>query len=135
CEVAQYSASARMNWDNFSRKSRLEALVRKAGYEMTPAQAVKAVSDHFDPYWESEKIINRTVSQVYNIQSLVWDPEKMKLYMAEGDAPIQIRSFREWDLAEIFSGREGKTSKMLDGYRFQSEQKRIAKETYIASFI
>lgn len=135
CQPLEYAASARMNWDNYSRATRLKTSVESWGFEMTPGQAVQCVSDHYDPYWGEEKIINRTVSQVYNIQSLVVDPEKLKVYLAEGDCPIHLRSYREYDLGEIFAGRDGRTDITFPGYGFQSENKRLAKEAYILSFV
>lgn len=108
CKPMEYAATARMNWDNYSRKTRLEHLVNEEGYALQPEQAVRFMGDHFDPYWRKEKPFNRTVSQVYNIQSLVLDPERMKLWIAEGPAPIHLREYQEYDLAEIFAGKQGK---------------------------
>ena len=95
CRPAEYATTARMNWDNYWRKTRLEELVRGAGRDLTPGQAATFLSDHFDRYWDEEKIINRTVSQVYNIQSLVLDPENMTAWLAEGDCPVHLRGYRE----------------------------------------
>ena len=135
CSPAEYATTARMNWDNHSRKRRLEELILRAGKDLAPAVAVQALSDHFDPFWGEEKIINRTVSQVYNIQSILLDLESMKGWMAEGDAPIHLREYVEYDLGEIFQGRDGKTGIRYPAYHFQSESKRNAKEAYIGSFI
>jgi hypothetical protein len=135
CQPAEYATTARMNWDNYWRKTRLENLVRAAGHAMTPAQACQIISDHFDPYWGVEKIVNRTVSQLYNIQSLVLDPEKMRVWIAEGDAPIHLGQYQEYDLAEVLAGRNGRTDTRHAGYRFRSSALKAAKEAYILSFI
>jgi hypothetical protein len=135
CRPAEFATTARMNWDNFSRKARLAELVGERGAELTPEQAVRCISDHYDPFWEEEKTINRTVSQVYNVQSLVLDPEKMKVYFAEGDAPIHLGNYQEYDLSEMFAGREGRTAIRYSGYRFKDEKKKRAKNQYILSFI
>lgn len=131
----EYAMTHRMNWDNYCRKTRLELLVKQAGAELDFEQAVKIISDHYDLYWEEEKIINRTVSQVYNIQSLVWDLENMKVFFAEGEAPVHLRKYVEFDMGEIFSGKEGRTGRELPAFKFQSEGKQKSKEEYIASFI
>ncbi|MCB0403744.1 MAG: hypothetical protein KDD51_03095, partial [Bdellovibrionales bacterium] len=135
CKPMEYAATARMNWDNYSRKTRLESLVNWEGHALQPEQAVRFMGDHFDPYWEKEKPFNRTVSQVYNIQSLVLDPERLKLWIAEGPAPIHLREYQEYDLSEIFAGKEGKTAHRFAGFRFAKPETAIAKEAYILSFI
>jgi len=135
CKVSEFATTSRMNWDNYFRKERLETLVRSYQGKMDPSAGVKCLSDHFDPYWDEEKIVNRTVAQVYNIQSVLLDPVDMKAYFAEGDAPIQIRDYYEYDLGELFAGRGGRTGALLPGYRFAEEKKQASKVAYILSFI
>jgi hypothetical protein len=134
CRPAEFATTARMNWDNHARKSRLDQLVTEAG-DMTPEQAARIISDQYDPYWGEEKIINRTVSQVYNVQSLVLDSEKMKVYLAEGNAPVQGGRYQEYDLGEMFAGGSGKTAVSFPGYRFVADNKVAAKQEYILSFV
>lgn len=135
CRVAEYAATGRMNWDNSARRCRLETLVSGAGPSLSPEQAVRFISDHFDPFWEEEKIFNRTVSQVFNLQSLVLDPVSLRAWVAEGDAPIHLGRYRELDLAAIFDGKTGVTENFLNGYEFQDPRNRAAKQWYIGSFI
>jgi len=131
----EYATTERMVWDNYSRSKRLMQLIQNAGGDFDVPEACKAMSDHWDPYWETEKIMNRTVSQIYNVQSVVWDLENMKAYFAEGDAPVQLGNYFEYDMGAIFSGKEGRTGKHFEGYVFQNEQRRRAKHHFIHSFI
>lgn len=133
CSPDGYATTGRMNWDNYWRKTRLERNILENG--VTNESACQYMSEHFDPYWGEEKIINRTVSQVYNIQSLVMDLAEMRVWMAEGDAPIHLRHYAEFDLGEIFAGREGRTGREHCGHIFQDPAKRTAKEAYILSFV
>jgi len=135
CRPVEFATTARMNWDNYCRRNRLADLVEKAGEKLTPQVAASILSDHYDPYWGEEKILNRTISQVYNIQSIVLDSERMRVWMAEGDAPVHLRRYVEFDLGEIFAGREGRTGETTSGYQFSSPAKREAKEKYILSFV
>jgi len=135
CRSGEYATSARMNWDNYWRRERLETLVSEAGKSLDIETAVKMVSDHFDPFFGEEKIINRTVSQLYNIQSLVFDYDEMKVLMAEGNSPIHLREYREYDLGEIFAGRNGSTGRTVPGFRFSNPAKAKAKEAYVLSFV
>jgi tetratricopeptide (TPR) repeat protein len=136
CRPSEYATSCRMNWDNFWRKTRLEELVRSRGAALTMEESAAFISDHYDRYWGEEKPFNRTVSQVYNIQSLVLDPENMRVLFAEGDAPIHLGQFQEYDLGAIFSGRpQPKNARRVPGYVFQSEARKKAKQAYILSFI
>lgn len=135
CRAAEYATTCRMNWDNYWRKTRLENLVKAQGAALQPAQAASFISEHFDPYWGEEKPLNRTVSQAFNIQSLILDSHRMRVWMAAGDSPIHLRDFEEFDLGEIFAGREGRTGVLHPGYRFKDENLKKAKEKYILGFI
>ena len=131
----EYATTERMVWDNYSRSQRLKQIIEKAGDRFDIAEAVKAISDHWDPYWDTEKIMNRTVSQIYNVQSVVWDLENMKAYFAEGDAPVQLGKYFEYDMGAIFAGHSGKTGRSFDGYVFQNDNRRKAKHYFIQSFV
>lgn len=133
CSPSGYAASARMNWDNAARKTRLEANVRCSG--ASPENATRFLSEHVDGVYNLEKMINRTVSQVYNVSSVVLDLARMVAWMAEGDSPIHLRHYAEFDLGEVFAGRDGRTGAELKPYRFENESVRRAKELYILSFV
>lgn len=131
----EYATTERMVWDNFSRANRLKQLIDNSGENFDVQKAVKTISDHWDPYWGSEKIMNRTVSQIYNVQSVVWDLENMKAFFAEGNAPVQLGRYVEYDMGEIFSGRSGRTGESYPGYVFENEKRRWAKHHFIHSFV
>jgi len=132
---SDYATTERMNWDNFWRRQTLDQNIRKHLEELSPEIAVRCLSDHTDGYWNEEKIVNRTVSQVYNIQSYVLDPVSMTLYLAEGDCPIHLRGYRTYDLTELFSGKSKGSEHVLLPFQFKDEAKRRAKEEYILSFV
>lgn len=131
----EYATTQRMVWDNFARSKRLKDIIEKAGADFDVPQAVKAISDHWDIYWKQERIMNRTVSQIYNVQSVVWDLENMKAYFAEGNAPVQLGNYYEYDMGDIFSGQTGRTGNFFEGYVFQNRARREAKHHFIHSFI
>lgn len=135
CLNQDYATTERMNWDNFWRKKTLEKNVSGNLGSLSAELAVSFMSDHEDGFWEEEKIVNRTVSQVYNIQSFVLDPVDMKLYLAEGNCPIHLRNYSEYDLGDLFKGKTTNGEKKYPGYQFKSEQKQRAKEEYILSFV
>ncbi len=131
----EYATTERMNWDNFFRNERLKNLLEMHGDSLTISDAILAISDHFDSFWQEEKYINRTISQVYNIQSLVIDSENLVAYFAEGASPIHIRNYYEYDLNRIFDKNGSIGNSVLNGFRFKNENKHLAKEYYILSFI
>lgn len=130
-----YATTERMNWDNFWRRTSLDQNIRKKLDSLSPEYAVQCLSDHTDGFWNEEKIVNRTVSQVYNIQSYVVDPVQMKLFLGEGDCPIHLRGYREYDLTQLFSGKKTNSGTFLPPYQFKNESNRKAKEAYILSFV
>lgn len=131
----EYATTERMVWDNYSRSNRLKQLIEQADGSFDVQKAVRTISDHWDPYWQSEKIMNRTVSQIYNVQSVVWDLENMKAYFAEGNAPVHLGNYVEYDMGAIFSGHTGRTGQSYPGYEFENEERKIAKHHFIHSFI
>lgn len=130
-----YATTERMNWDNFWRRETLDRTLRENLENLSPENAVQWVSGNQDPFWNEEKVVNRTVSQVYNIQSYVIDLEEMKLFLAEGDSPIHLRSYQEYDLEKLFDGKNGRTPTSFPGAPFKSQEVRKSKEKYIQSFV
>lgn len=135
CKRAEYATSARMNWDNHYRKYRLETLVRNAGEGISPEQAVQFMSDGVDAFWNEEKIVNRTVSITYNVQSMVLDPERMVVYLAEGDAPVQMGRYIEMDLGRLLNGGTEGTGSFLRGFKYQNPAKEKAKKDFVLSLV
>jgi hypothetical protein len=135
CLNQDYATTERMNWDNFWRKKTLEKNVRNSLSCLTPELAVSFMSDHTDGFWEEEKIVNRTVSQVYNIQSFVLDPVEMKLYLAEGNCPVHLRKYSEYSLGDLFNGKTSAVENKYSGYQFKTSNNQMAKQEYILSFV
>ncbi|MBY0370783.1 C45 family peptidase [bacterium] len=134
CRGEEYATTAQMAWDNQARRQRLEALVRKAGPGLTPAQACAAISDHWDGFWEEEKVVNRTVSMGLNVQSVVVDPERMEAWVATGETPVHLREYQKVDLAALFAGQSGLAEERLPGFRFSDPRQAAAKEAYVGGF-
>lgn len=105
CQGNEYSISEKMSWDNHARKLRLDQLSSEMAGQGGPIEIARAMSDHWDPYWQQTKLVNRTVSQAFNIQSVVMDLTEMKVWIAEGASPVHLREYCQYDLSELFSGR------------------------------
>lgn len=135
CRNKDYATTERMNWDNFWRKTTLERNLRSQLDNLTALQGARALSCHVDGFWNEEKIVNRTVSQVYNIQSYVLDPVAMKAVLAVGDAPIHLGHFHEIDLKGLFRQRQDPVTQPFEAYRFKNEALRRGKQEYILSFV
>ncbi len=133
CKTLEYATSARMNWDNHARAARLR---EKTEIEnLTPRQGCQALSDNFDPFWKEEKVLNRTVSMLYNIQSVLMDSANRHAWIAEGDSPIHLREFTRFDLSAVFAGGDGRTAETLPGCRFENEAVGAAKHELVAGFV
>jgi len=135
CRSQDYATTDRMNWDNFWRRETLDRILRSNLEELSAELAISAISDHTDGFWKEEKTINRTVSQVYNIQSYVIDFSDQKLFVAEGNCPIHLQRFREFDLSKIFKGDFSGSVETKKAYEFKDTSKKHAKEEYILSFV
>lgn len=135
CRGAEYATSARMNWDNYCRNFRLKQQLEDYGPGLTPAQAVQVMSDHYDPFLRREKVSNRCIGTAHNIQSLVIDPEEMRVYLAEGDAPVQLRKYVEYDLGALLDGASQPTGAEYSGFQYSDESMGTAKEQFVLSFV
>ena len=135
CKGRDYATTERMNWDNFWRRTTLDGLLRTDLEDFSVERGLEAISNHTDGFWKEEKTINRTVSQVYNIQSYLIDFTQQKLFLAEGNCPIHLQSYREYDLNELFQGKKGASNKSRLGYSFKDPHKKLAKQEYILSFV
>lgn len=136
CRSCETSASARMTWDNYYRRETLMKRLSRIGDGFTPAIGVRLLGDGWDPFWNEEKILNRVVSQNYNIKSMLLNLSQMRVWMAENDAPpVHLGSYREFDLNAILSGESGETGKMLPGFRYGNQELDKAKKYLIEAYI
>jgi tetratricopeptide (TPR) repeat protein len=136
CRECETSASARMSWDNYYRRKRLEDRLLEMGDAFSPALGVQLLGDGWDPYWEQEKVLNRVVSQNYNIKSMLLDLTNRKLWMAENTAPpIHLGKYSEFDLSEIFAGKTGYTGQSLPGFRFKEPFMEKAKTLLVQGYM
>jgi tetratricopeptide (TPR) repeat protein len=58
----------------------------------------------------------------------------MKAWMAEGESPIHLGQYVEFDLGEMFAGRKGRTGRSLPSYSFRNGSIRMAKKLFTESF-
>ncbi len=135
CRNQEFSNSARMHWDNVHRNLRMSDLLKEAGEGLTVQQAARVLSDHYDTYWNEEKIVNRTVSQAFNIQSFVLDLEAMQIWLAEGRSPVHLGEYRQYSLGEVFEGKAGRTQDSVAGFRFRSPNKETAKRSLVRGVV
>lgn len=128
----EYAATERMNWDNYFRKTRLEKL--SLG-EKTMPRHLSYLSESYDGFLKEEKYVNRTISQLFNIQSFLVDIDRWTLWTADGSSPVHLGRYREWDLGKLFSGNgTAETGRSESGYQFKSVNVALAKKIYVESF-
>lgn len=135
CKPREFATTMRMNWDNQARAARLDTLVDREADALTAPAAAQILSDHWDPYWDEEKVVNRTISQAFNIQSVVLDLENLQGWLGTGPSPIHLGEYKKYDLASIFSGGDGVTQAAVDGFRFKDPRKQMAKQALVTSLV
>lgn len=136
CRDCETSASARMSWDNFYRRNRIESELARVGEGFEAAMGVKLLGDGLDPYWGMEKTLNRVVSQNYNIKSMLFNLDEMKVWIGENnDGPVHLGHYREYDLGAVFAGGSGETGRMLEGYRFSRPELEESKTNLISGYV
>ncbi len=128
----EYATTARMTWDNYYRNDRLQQCLRQN--EVDLAGGCQLISDHWDGFLDREKVVNRCVSQLYNIQSLVIDHSRQEIAIAAGQSPLHLRKYYMVSLQSLFN-RKPIWSGTQEGYRFQDKRIAMAKEQYTNAFV
>lgn len=134
CRADEFSMSEKMNWDNHFRRLCLSHKLSSFSEDIDIHQALVILSDHTDLFWNQEKIINRTVSQIFNIQSLLLDFSNFDVWLASGKSPIHLNSYQRFDLQRVFSGQlENQDERRLSGFAFKDPSKHRAKIKLVES--
>lgn len=121
----------RLNEGVPGRQRRLEQLIDQRYGKITLEDAASFMGDHIRYTTGTERCTFGIVGVTYNVNSMVFSPEEMKLWIAAGPAPVCNNPYIGFDFnAEMRGMRSALTPRTLKGYRFRNPKKRQGMELY-----
>jgi len=119
-----------------ARYFRLMQLVREHQGQVDPELAAAFMGDHVRYPVGTERTTHGIVGVCYNVNSMVFSPEDLKLWVASGPAPMCNNPFMGFDFVEEMQGNRAKVEpNFLRGYEFQDSNKRRGMYLYNNAFI
>ncbi len=97
-------------WNSSARYVQMKELLMEYYGKITPGRAAKIMGDHFDPYVKKKRPLGDILVQMVNLTSAVFQPEKGRIWMAEGEAPAANSLYRGFNM----KGKEIQTLKPND---------------------
>lgn len=91
--------------DNLYRCNRLIELCQEAKGAIDERKGIDILGDHYDSLNKRQRVIGRTVSTIYNVQSVFFHPEERRFWISTGLAPANLSDYlelpwngEEWDV-------------------------------------
>ena len=93
---------------NHARLHRMNHLLEDSAGEITPETMAAMLGDHYDPISRMERPMGNIVSAVHNVTSAVIEPDKQRVWVAEGPAPANTTSaYVGFDIDALRRGEDG----------------------------
>lgn len=119
-----------------ARYFRLMQLIREHQGGVDPELAAAFMGDHIRYPVGVERTTHGVVGVCYNVNSMVFSPEDLKLWVAAGPAPMCNNRYFGFDFQAEMNGAPSKIEPaFLNGYKFQSLNKRMGMYKYNQAFI
>lgn len=113
------------------RYRRLEQLIKKNHGKINSSLAAEFMGDHIRYTTGKERNVFGIVGVDGNVNSMVFSPEDLKLWVAAGPAPVCNNPFVGFDFSAEINGKSSNISpKILKGYQFKNPNKRESMEYY-----
>ncbi len=121
----------RLNEGVPGRQWRLQQLIDEHYGKIDTQLAAAFMGDHIQYVTGIERGIFGIVGVTNNVNSMVFSPEDLKLWIADGPAPVCNNPYIGFDLnVELQGKRSSLTPSILAGYQFKNPKKRQGMELY-----
>lgn len=104
-KMKEYAPSYVWVENNYVRYDRLRQFLLENSGLLDEKMLIALLGDTYDPLIEREMAFANTISNAANISSALFCAEKDRLWVAEGDVPVNRKSFVEFSLSKLFSGK------------------------------
>jgi len=117
--------------NDYSRYHRLKSLLKEHHGSLDPVLGVEILGDRLDVTCHKELVLGNGVSAMANVSSVLFCPEKDRLWMALGSIPPNGSGrYIGLSLADLFDGRDPRTLEEYPGNPIP-ESRRASLEHYI----
>ncbi|MFC1726671.1 C45 family autoproteolytic acyltransferase/hydrolase [candidate division KSB1 bacterium] len=120
---------------NNLRNSRLLELTLELNGSIDPKNAVNILSDKFDIEYDEMMSVSDTISQHYNISSVIFDIGNDTIHIADEVAPVNLsHEYKSFNINDLFSGKFEQTGSIMNDSPFLNTEKYYALQKYIESY-
>jgi len=117
------------------RYRRLMQLIKENRGKIDPPLAAEFMGDHIRYTTGTERTTYGIISVADNVNSIVFSPEELKLWVAAGPAPVANNPYIGFDFNEEIKGNQSKiTPEILPGYQFKDPNKRLGQQKYVEAY-
>lgn len=118
------------------RYRRLMQLIDENYGDINVKKAAEFLGDHIRFTTGTERCAYGIVAVDDNVNSIVFSPEELKLWIAAGPAPVCNNPYIGFDFKEEIKGNQSKLSpEILEGYQFENSKKRIGMQKFNQAYI
>ena len=118
------------------RYRRLMQLIDENYGKIDANKAAEFMGDHVRFTTGTERCAYGIVAVDDNVNSMVFSPEELKLWIAAGPAPVCNNPYIGFDFKEEINGNQSKLSpEILEGYQFENPKKRIGMQKFNQAYI
>ncbi len=118
------------------RYRRLMHLIDENYGNIDANKAAEFMGDHVRFTTGSERCAYGIVAVDDNVNSMVFSPEELRLWIAAGPAPVCNNPYIGFDFKEEINGNQSKISpEILEGYQFENLKKRIGMQKFNQAYI
>ena len=118
------------------RYRRLHQLIDQNYGKIDPNLAAEFMGDHIRFSTNSERNAYGIIAVDDNVNSMVFSPEDLKLWVASGPAPVCNNKYIGVDFEKEMNGKHYEMElKTLEGYKFLNSNKRIALQKFNKAYI
>ena len=118
------------------RYRRIMQLINENYGKITPELAAGFMGDHIRYTTKTERNHYGIVGVDDNVNSIVFNPEDLNLWIAAGPAPVCNNPYIGFDFKKEFSGEEYEIfPRILEGYQFLNDNKRLAMLKFNEAYI
>jgi len=118
------------------RYRRLMQLIHENYGNIDVNKAAEFMGDHMRFTTGTERCAYGIVAVDDNVNSMVFSPEELKLWIAAGPAPVCNNPYIGFDFKAEMNGNQSKIlSTILEGYKFENPKKRIGMQKFNQAYI
>jgi predicted choloylglycine hydrolase len=100
----EYDYSVSTTASTIGRYKRAEEIIKERYGKFTVDDMIFLLGDHFEYFTRRDRAVGSTITAVHNVSGIVMQPESLKVWVSQGDAPSNNSEFIGVDLKSWMDG-------------------------------